>query len=147
MSDITQEALNQRLDHLERQNRIWRFAAAMGVIPLIVILLAAATPTGIPAELRAKSFVVVDDAGMRRAVLNVTNDVAALYLAGSDGVDRTWFEVAGNEPRIVFRDSAKRQRLILGGFTLSLTSGVTELRPVSSLVLIDADGRISWKVP
>jgi hypothetical protein len=41
----------------------------------------------------------------RLASLNVSgSDVPALYLAGEDGVDRAWLEVAGNRPTFVFRD-------------------------------------------
>jgi hypothetical protein len=92
------------------------------------------------------SLVVVDETGQCRAELNATNSVPALYLAGQDGVDRAWLEVAGDAPRLVFRDEKKRQRLVLGGFSLYLDSGVTEVRPTSSLVLMTEHGKL-WKAP
>ena len=68
-------------------------------------------------------------------------------MVADSGIDRAWLEVSGNRPVLVFRDDAGRQRLVLGGFSLYLNSGVTEVRPTSSLVLIAEDGRILWKAP
>ncbi len=89
-----------------------------------------------------------DETETRRTSLAVASSgVPGFYLAADSGIDRAWLEVSDNRPRLVFRDEAGRQRLVLGGFSLYLTSGVTEFRPTSSLVLIAEDGRIVWKVP
>ena len=88
-----------------------------------------------------------DKNSMAAAWLSVVEGTPALQLKGSDGVDRAWLEVTGNAPRLVFRDEGKRQRLVLGRFSLSYTTGVTEHRPTSSLVLIDEGGMIIWKAP
>ena len=84
-----------------------------------------------------------DDKEIRRTSLATSG----LYMAADSGIDRAWLEVSGNRPVLVFRDDAGRQRLVLGGFSLYLNSGVTEVRPTSSLVLIAEDGRILWKAP
>jgi hypothetical protein len=120
----------------------------LALIALAFVLQAASMfcAPGITEQVTTKRLLVVDEAGQRRAELAVTNSVPALYLAGRDGVDRAWLEVAGDAPRLVFRDDKKRQRLVLGGFSLSLDSGVTEVRPTSSLVLITEDGKI-WRAP
>lgn len=81
--------------------------------------------------------------------------VPALYLAGQDGVDRAWLEVAGNSPQLVFRDKAMRQRVVLGGFTLwlgpegkiDIDKGVPKVRQTSSLVLINENGKVIWSAP
>jgi hypothetical protein len=89
-----------------------------------------------------------DEKETRRTSLQVTaSGVPMLSLAADSGIDRAWLDVANNRPNLVFRDEAGRQRLVLGGFSLYLTSGVTELRPTSSLVLIAEDGKILWKAP
>ena len=110
------------------------------------MLLVGAGPAGVPEQIVTRRLEVVDETGQRRIELNATNSVPALYLAGRDGVDRAWLEVVGDAPRLVFRDERKRQRLVLGSFSLDLDSGVTEVRPTSSLVLMTEHGKL-WKAP
>jgi hypothetical protein len=146
MNDTPFALLAQRVERLERDVRRWKIAAALVVLGACPILLLGAGPVGTTDQIVTKRLVVVDEAGQRRAELNVTNSVPALYLAGRDGLDRAWLEVAGDAPRLVFRDDKKRQRVVLGGFSLPLDSGVTEFRPTSSLVLITENGKI-WRAP
>jgi hypothetical protein len=96
----------------------------------------------------APKLALYDEKETRRTSLQVTaSGVPMLSLAADSGIDRAWLEVAGNRPALVLRDEAGRQRVVLGGFSMYLKSGVTELRPTSSLVLIAEDGRILWKAP
>ncbi len=111
------------------------------------------------AEKRVRALLGVDGGGdadltlyagkdKSRASLKVfPSGTAAFYLAGRDGIDRAWFEVSGDNPALVFRDASKRQRLVLGGFTLHYQTGVSEVRPTSSLVLVGEEGTVLWKAP
>lgn len=116
-------------------------------------------------ELRARRVLLVDEAGKTRRLLGVEEGAAttnvyheagrnlvslsvlssgtsALDFAGEDGIDRAWLEVRGNPPVLVFRDEFKEQRVVLGGFTICYTTGVSERRPTASLVLFDKDGTV-----
>ena len=146
MNDAGLLDLTRRMERLERETRRWRIGAALVALSSCLLLLVGAGPAGVTEQVITRRLVVVDEAGQRRAELNVTNSVPALYLAGRDGVDRAWFEVAGDAPRLVFRDENKRQRLVLGGFSLHLDSGVTEVRSTSSLILMTENGKI-WRAP
>ncbi len=171
MNEQALDVLIERLDRLEREARRWRLAAVVvGVVLGLVVLVGATPPAPVADEIRARRFVVVDEAGKTRALLGVEDGEArlalhhetgrrlaslqvhstgtsALYLAGKNGADRAWLEVAGDAPRLVFRDEFARQRVVLGAFTISYTTGVNERRPTSSLVLFDKDGKVLFKAP
>src|SRR5437762_6361505 len=89
----------QRVGQLEREIRRWRILAIAGSCLLLLSVLAGLAPATIQSEIRSQRFIVTDAAGNRRAELGVTESgVPALYLAGSDGVDRVWLEVAHDAP-------------------------------------------------
>jgi hypothetical protein len=145
MSDSRPLSLTQRVERLERETRRWKIGTVIAVLSGSWFFLSWG-PDSVTEQVVTKRLVVVDEAGERRAELNATKSIPALYLTGRDGVDRVWLEVAVDGPRLVFRDERKRQRLVLGGFNLYPDSGPTEVRPTSSLVLMTEDGKF-WKAP
>src|SRR5438128_9387334 len=92
----------QRVERLEREIRRWKISAALVVLSACLVFLIGAAPPGVTEQVVTRRLVIVYEAGRRRAELSVTNAVPALYLAGADGVDRVWLEVASDTPRLVF---------------------------------------------
>lgn len=100
MGGLPLKTLQQRVDRLEREVRRWRLfgPAALALLGLIVLL--GATGQKVEDEVRAKSFVLVDQQGRQRAVLNVVPlpffDIAGLRLYDQKGRARAALAVAGD---------------------------------------------------
>jgi hypothetical protein len=84
MDSTTLDRLTQRLDRLERENRWLKRVGAAGLIGLAGVLFMGAALAKVPDEVRAKAFVVVDDAGIERARL--FNSALMLVPAGKTGL-------------------------------------------------------------
>jgi hypothetical protein len=55
---------------------------------------------------------------------------------------------SGGQVALTLRDEQFRDRAVVGSVALQQTrTGSTEMRPPSSLVLFDTEGRVMWKVP
>ena len=79
--------LERRVTVLERRLHRWRMATTAAAILSLALLLVAAGTKGDTKEIRAKRFVVTDDAGKTRATLEVMPRVklAGLALFAEDG--------------------------------------------------------------
>jgi hypothetical protein len=99
--DATLETLSARLDRLEREARRWKVLAG-GAVGLLALgaLLGTAAPGG--PEVRASRFVLVDDAGRRRAVLDTDPD-AALRIYSKEGQEKIALGLRGGGPGLVLR--------------------------------------------
>lgn len=88
MNEPTLDALTQRLDRLERENRYLKISGIAAAVILAAGALLGAAASSVPQELRAKKFVLTDDTGARRAVLETLENGAsrlALYKKGGKG--------------------------------------------------------------
>lgn len=137
-SEPTMEILTQRLDHLERQNRRWkRAAAALALGIATVVLMGQARTTKRVVE--AEQFVLLDRAGKPRAVLTQGSDgniglrftdpagrvrIAlameadgrpGMELSDASGARRVWLFVGDDgSPHITLLDAAERKQAFLG---------------------------------
>jgi hypothetical protein len=94
--EIHTASIMQRLDRLERQNRLMKFALATMALGVGALCLVAAAPLN-PETVTAKKFVLVDDGGLARGVLETTNGNPDLVLNGTDG-QRAVFGIAPTGP-------------------------------------------------
>lgn len=87
-----------RLDCLEGELRRLRLLCGFAVALLILVFLLAATGRKVPDEVRANRFVLLDDSGRVRAVLDVAPvfDIAGLRLLDNAGRTRASIAVAGD---------------------------------------------------
>jgi hypothetical protein len=88
--------ITQRLDRLERQNRHLRAALAAMALGVGSLCLVAAAPSNLE-TVTAKNFVLIDDGGHTRGVLETTNGNPDLVLDGADG-QRAVFGIAPTGP-------------------------------------------------
>ena len=133
---------------------------------------AQAKPAAVPDVVKAKSFQVVDAAGKRRAGMAVDSDgnpflglfdaagttrarlamisdgTTALAFYDAAGKGRAMLSIAKDgRPSLMLLDS-NEIRAVLGATSLTAikTEEVT-IRPESSLVLFDKDGKVMWQAP
>lgn len=213
MTQITLNTLEQRLDRLEREVRWWKVFGAITAVGLALFILLGATTVTLNNEVRAKRFVLVDDNGVTRALLEVkgrvtsfemlsestpriamsVSDIGGSYLTvkgrgqhnsvgiytmtDSPLVDlqtstkadvvlqvprdtpdpklgitlmRTLasLSLADGKPTLSLYDTAGTPRTVIGDTTLQVPAvGTTEVRPTSSVVLVNKEGKVIWKAP
>lgn len=118
MSEPTLNTLTQRLDRLEREVRLWKVLGSTALTALVFIGLAAANPTSVPDEVRAKRFSVVDTKGELRGALALMADGAmTLTLVASNGLSGATLTVERGGTTLVFTDSNGKRRTVLHGGT------------------------------
>ncbi len=142
MSQPTLDALLRRLERLERQNRRLKFVGSAAVFLMGMVLLSGATGAKVPDEIRAKSFVLVDNGGTRRVVMDVVRlpffDIGGIRLFDARGRARASFAVAS--------DGASGVTLYSEGQT---TQAVLSADPDGTphLQLFDKNGKVLWQAP
>jgi hypothetical protein len=87
MSGATLDDLTRRLERLERQNRGLKLGVLGAVAAACALVVVGAVPSQRVVE--AEKFVLRDDAGRERAVLEMANDKPALRLYDAAGKKRT----------------------------------------------------------
>lgn len=97
--EIHTASIMQRLDRLERQNRNLRIALATMALGLGALCLVGAAPSNLE-TVTARKFVLVDDGGSERGVLQTTNGNPDLVLEGADG-QRAVFGMPTGLPRFI----------------------------------------------
>jgi hypothetical protein len=112
----TLDVLTQRLEHLERDVRLWRIAGCIGLAILAFLTLSAAAQQQVANEIVAKRFVAVGPSGKRQAELSVDH-------SGQPGL--AIFDTAGQV----------RARLMLAG-------GSTAVTESPSLLLFDKSSKL-----
>jgi hypothetical protein len=171
--------LGERLERVERSVRRYRAALGIAGLLLAVGLLStsgffatghARASTSAPAQIVARSFVLVDANGRTRAKLwidprgpalalydKAENPRVGLYVAehgptlqldDKAGKARVGLYVAEHGPTLQLYDKAEKIRAVLGTTELEKTAtGSTETRAESSLVLFNQRGRVLWEAP
>jgi hypothetical protein len=172
--------LGKRLERVERSVR--RYRAALGIVCLLLavgLLITsgffatghARAATSAPAQIVARSFVLVDangrtraklgvgtggpflglydKAGNMRAGLGIVGDAPTLALRDKAGKMRVALAIAGDAPGLVLSDKAGTPRAALGSAASleNKATGSTETRAESSLVLFNQRGRVLWEAP
>ena len=164
MSESTMEALTQRVERLERDNRRWRRGATLGLLLLLSAGLLGQAPVvgGAVKALEAERFNLRDGAGNLRGSLGATSDgTASLVLYNAAGAHQAGLGVlpdgaaslflgspAGRTvteltlyrdgtPSLVVRDPAGKTRMLLGV--------ASDGQPF--LYFLDTAGAHTWKAP
>jgi hypothetical protein len=89
MNDPNMALVTQRLDRVERENRLLKRIGAVTVaFVAAVILMGQATPSKVAKVVEAENFVLRDSSGTARAVLNVSGGSVNLALADQQGKHR-----------------------------------------------------------
>jgi len=176
MIDGSRSDVIQRLERLERELGWWRRTACLAASFLVLSSIAWASDINTstsPKEIRATSFVLVDDGGQTRGKLGFVpgtggSKIPGLILLGKEGGvtaqldgfpsfnllgkderSRVTLSVrSDDEPTLEFLDSDGLKRVVLGRAELK-TPGTGEVKelPVSSLVLRGDTGKIVWRSP
>src|SRR5712692_8737214 len=87
---------------------------------------------------------LLDQAGKLRAALGIFDGEPGLSFLDKEGKQRVMLFTTDGEPRLELLDKNEEIRAILGYTELALRTGSTEKRAVSSLVLLDKDGKVLW---
>jgi len=158
MNEPTMDTLKQRIDRLEREARRWR-VLAFGLLAVWSLVILLGATRGVPDELKARRFVVVDETGTTRGSFSASGKVASLVLTGNTGRRRITLAVLGRgAPLLMFSDSSGARRLQLAQqpgsdmVHLSIWDRNNKKRALigvgnqfSGVVLFDKDGKIIWK--
>lgn len=131
MSDEVPYRLIERLDRLDGTNRRWKLISGATAAALAVLVLGAAAAPRVPlldqggrpgggvvSEVRAKRFLLVDDAGKLRAVLGAATG-GAVSLGLLDNDDKIWSVLivdADGTPRLEMLAADETRRLVLSVF-------------------------------
>lgn len=122
-----QSTLEQRLEQLEKEVRIWRRGVKGGLLVAGVTLLMAAKPEPqVSEEIRARKFTLVDEKGENRGTLGVMpkdNDIlsGATFLRLDNGKSHAMLAVMADQSQMrMARDDAQDSFLIKTGDKPSL---------------------------
>ena len=158
------ENLEKGLASARRLNR-W-LLAAVGLALGVWILAGTFGPrtagaeggAGVVDKVRAKNFVLVDDAGKPRAMLCMDKDGAMLGLSDKNGNPRAMLSMGKEGPMLGLVDENGKDRATLaaakGGSMLSLSDENGKTRAMlgafkegTGLVLYDEKGKAIWQAP
>jgi hypothetical protein len=174
MTDSSALHIIERVERLEREVRWWRRTGSLGASFFVLVSLAWAFDLDNSVkDIRATSFVLVDDAGQKRGELGfvpsggesrvpglilwgkqggITMQIdgfPSLNFLGKDEHSRVTLDVrSDDEAALEFLDKEGLKRVLLGRGELK-TSDAGEIKqlPVSSLVLRGKDGNVRWRSP
>ncbi len=112
-TDTNSSALEHRLIELERANRRLRITSSLALLTALAMpLLAFASPFRVEDEVRAKAFVLVDEAGAMRARLHLEGGATPSFeMTDVDGKRRIDLFVKGVEPSLLLLDADEQSRL------------------------------------
>jgi hypothetical protein len=87
------DALAERVERLERENRRWRWGAGLGLIAGLVVTIGGAQRINEAKVVEAEQFIIRDKDGKERARLGITSDGGpALFIRGKDGQARAMLQ-------------------------------------------------------
>jgi len=147
---------------LDRARFINLLLGAIGIGVLLVLwFFASGTPTAqekVMDEVLVKQFIVVNDNGIKRAFLELEEDVPGLALFDENGTYRADLLVNDEGPKLtLFNENGNRQALLAvteSGTSLSLCdekgksrAGLGVFKDGPILFLFDETGSVLWQVP
>ena len=141
--------LEQRLERLELQNRRLKMVGLIGLLAVLSVVLMGQAET-VPEEIKAKTFIAVDDAGNERVLLGSTAGGYGLDLFDYAGRIRMKLVVdEGFQGRPTFSSGGEMIKLDDGTITFEPTTGtLTQDEPRiaqhASLLLYDAGGAVIY---
>lgn len=134
------EALTQRIERLEWQNRRLKLMGIALALPLVVLI--SIGTAGNPRTIQAEKIVILDSHGRARitigtpefsgAAVEMKPDTPAIWLSDENGTDRT-----------ILTDDGLRVGNSKGKPLLELSAKPSR----SALLFYGADGRVSWSAP
>ena len=130
MNEVNTTALLERVNRLERQNKLIKLAGIVVALVMAFVLLVGAKEK-VPKEIVAKGFRVVDTKGKTRAALAVTPKGPALFLSDENEKLRASLTVTQEGPILALYDENGKSRVFLA---------VTQESP--GLALYDKKGKM-----
>jgi hypothetical protein len=113
------ERLVRRLERLEREARLWRVATGVLLVGVAGLTPLVATSQTVPAQITAKRFVLVDDAGRRRAELHhldvEPHGSTSLDIFDDRGRHSASFNVNQRVGGVHLQDEAEKYRIHMWG--------------------------------
>lgn len=158
------DAVLQRLEHLERDNRRWKHVTGLVVVCFGLVVLLGAVPSKkpqIPDEVRAGRFVLVDKTDKAWAELaTISENQPQLVLSDEAGRPRLILALSPyGEPVLSFADAAGKRRIALSldlyGILLRFSDDTGNVRAALTvpaegepeLELLGRDNAVLWRVP
>lgn len=167
---MPQATIEERLQKLERQNRIIK-TTGLGVLLIAsaFLFMGQARPAR-PGNLTATAFVLVDAHGQKRATLDTSNDEAAslkMYsangrveaqlsvfapgpmfaLSGTDMKTNVWVAAFSDVPAVDLTDAQGFSTNIGVTDLLTPTTGETHKTSAASVILFGKDKKVLWSAP
>jgi hypothetical protein len=121
--------LEHRMERLERQNRLLT-VGGLAALVLVSLFFLMGQAEGVPEEITAKKFLLVDDEGNYRGVLNVTEHGPIFALLDAGGTYRASLGI-GEAATLAIYDDQMNVRALLS----------------EKLELKNAKGKVIWKAP
>jgi hypothetical protein len=144
MDKPTIDALAERIERLERENRRWRWGSRLAVISGLVVIIGGAQKANDPKVVEAEAFIVRDKDGKERVRLGLATDGGpTLFLRGKDGHNRVILQASEEDDcgGLFLFGSGKEN-----GLSVALNGGVQAVNSPSLVLRRDDKTRINLNV-
>jgi hypothetical protein len=146
------DALAERIERLERENRRWRWGSGLALIAGLVVMIGGAQRANDPKVVEAEGFIVRDKDGKERVRLGLATDGGpALFLRGKDGHNRVILQASEEDDcgGLYLFGSGKETGLsvVLDGGIRAVNSPSLVLRRDDKTVInlnVDKTGLLPW---
>jgi hypothetical protein len=138
------DALAERIERLERENRRWRWGSGLAMIGGLVVMIGGAQKASDPKVVEAEGFIVRDKDGKERVRLGMaTGGGPALFLRGNDGHNRVILQASEEDDcgGLFLFGSGKEN-----GLSVALNGGVQAVNSPSLVLRRDDKTRINLNV-
>ena len=138
------DALAERIERLERENRRWRWGSGLALIAGLVVMIGGAQKANDPKVVEAEGFIVRDKDGKERVRLGLaTNGGPTLFLRGKDGHNRVILQASEEDDcgGLYFFGSGKET-----GLSVALNGGIRAVNSPSLVLRRDDKTLINLNV-
>ena len=136
--------LEDRVERLELEHRRLKATGVVAVLAVgLVFLMGQAA--GVPEEIKARRFSVVDANGMSRAILKVTTDGPGLILYDATSKARAGLVVLPDGPELALFDANSNARAVLNVTTDGPALDLTEATGKAGVILGVWADRPAWQ--